>query len=1197
MKKVLQKSCFLLGLGISVVSYGQDTSKNFVKSTECLNNSCSEKKEAVTYYDGLGRENLSIVIGAGNSATTGLATKITYDGFGRVDKEFLPGVISNLNYGEPSYSAYGSEAAYSQKEYENSPLNRVLKQAAPGNSWKLGSGNEIKFDYQTNGSNEVKMFEANTTYNNSEFVYDIKLRNYYNNLTYYQAGTLYKTITKDENWTSGKNNTIEEFKDKEGRVILKRTYSDVNIDGRIATEVKHDTYYVYDIYGNLTFVLPPKLSDFAEDQNKLRELIGELGYQYKYDSKNRLVEKKLPGKGWEYMVYDRQDRLVGTQDELLRKENKWLFTKYDKFNRVSITGFVWDPGKRVDVQYHIENVLGTSTIERSSSGYTQDNIKIYYTTNGFGGNNHVLTVNYYDDYPSYGTDSSTRNSEVQGHTLAKGNQLKGLPTLSIVRNLNTWENNQPNFEYNYTYYEDKDLRVVKTHKINYLGGYTTVENKLDFRGKPLLVETKHKRKLTDTELKTSENFAYDHFERLKTHTHQINSGAVEVLTQNIYNSIGQLSNKKVGNTVSSPLQWVKYNYNIRGWLTNINDYDNWEDINNSLFAFQINYDKKTSTFSNQADPLFNGNISQTIWKTANSIENRSYDYTYDGLNRLKAAYYSRGNAIKDAYNENLTYDKNGNILTLARTGQTEINNGYSIDNLSYAYKANSNQLLSVTDSRNGAVGFIDGNKTGDDYDYDDNGNLTKDLNKGITDIKYNHLNLPEEVIWNSTKKIAYSYDATGIKLKKIVIDGSKITTTDYLDGFQYQNEKLQFFPTTEGYVNVLGSTLNNQRTFHYVYNYTDHLGNVRVSYAWDSKENKLKILEDNHYYPFGMEHRGYKGLVQTPGQISGEIKIDPNPTTPTEYSGSSLYNYKYNGKELQEEFNINLYDYGARNYDPSIGRWMNVDPLAEVSRRFSPYVYALNNPVFFIDPDGMMAEPPKDYNGDSWTDETGTYTKWGGIDNSYVKNGDKSQVYDTSTETYSSVVNVTDSESSGFLSLPQYIKNAYDNSYNPAYSPYSPDAVSFGVSGSVNSIFFNANISISIAITGGDVALVVGGDSGLGLNVGTPGFSLGVNHQYHDNYGGNTDVLGGLGGTDISKSIGVGVMGTYSTSADIVNGQPTAASQGVNSYGIGSGTGFGASISQAESFKLSNGINNISQGLSTMKNTFLQAVTPPSILR
>ncbi|MDK7676147.1 hypothetical protein QP547_10080 [Weeksella virosa] len=129
------------------------------------------------------------------------------------------------------------------------------------------------------------------------------------------------------------------------------------------------------------------------------------------------------------------------------------------------------------------------------------------------------------------------------------------------------------------------------------------------------------------------------------------------------------------------------------------------------------------------------------------------------------------------------------------------------------------------------------------------------------------------------------------------------------------------------------------------------------------------------------------------------------------------------------------------------------------------------------------------------------------------------------------------------------------------------------------------------------MALVVGGESGLGINTTIPGISGGVDLQYHDNYGGNKDVLGGLGGTDISKSLGLGIMGTYSTSADIVNGLPIPATQGVKSYGVGLGTGLAASVSSAESFKLSNGIRNVSQGLSTTKNTFLQAVTPPSILR
>lgn len=75
------------------------------------------------------------------------------------------------------------------------------------------------------------------------------------------------------------------------------------------------------------------------------------------------------------------------------------------------------------------------------------------------------------------------------------------------------------------------------------------------------------------------------------------------------------------------------------------------------------------------------------------------------------------------------------------------------------------------------------------------------------------------------------------------------------------------------------------------------------------------------------------------------------------------YQYKYNGKELQDELGLGLYDYGARNYDPALGRWMNIDPLAENSRRWTPYNYAYNNPMYFVDPDGMQAAPIYDTNG------------------------------------------------------------------------------------------------------------------------------------------------------------------------------------------------------------------------------------------
>ena len=172
------------------------------------------------------------------------------------------------------------------------------------------------------------------------------------------------------------------------------------------------------------------------------------------------------------------------------------------------------------------------------------------------------------------------------------------------------------------------------------------------------------------------------------------------------------------------------------------------------------------------------------------------------------------------------------------------------------------------------------------------------------------------------------------------------TQTDYLaGGFQYKNNVLLFFPHAEGYVNVIDDKYN------YVFNYTDHLGNIRVSYGVDPSTSTLKILEENHYYPFGLKHEGYNMDYKMYQKMqSGAIAIRlAAPLQPN-------YLYKYNGKELQTELGLDLYDYGARNYDPAIGRWMNVDPLAEKMRRHSPYNYAFDNPVRFIDPDGMAPD-------------------------------------------------------------------------------------------------------------------------------------------------------------------------------------------------------------------------------------------------
>ena len=209
--------------------------------------------------------------------------------------------------------------------------------------------------------------------------------------------------------------------------------------------------------------------------------------------------------------------------------------------------------------------------------------------------------------------------------------------------------------------------------------------------------------------------------------------------------------------------------------------------------------------------------------------------------------------------------------------------------------------------------------------------MTLDKNKKITAITYNHLNLPTKIVF-TTGNIVYIYNAAGQKVHKVVttITPASVVTTDYLGGYQYKNTVMQFFPTAEGYVK--NTPVSGTNTYSYVFNYTDHLGNTRLSYTKNPSTNALTILEENNYYPFGLKHNGY------------------NPISPVPENRRL-----FNGKELQEELGLNMYDYGARNYDPSLVRWMNVDPLAETSRRFSPYTYALNNPVLFIDPDGMQA--------------------------------------------------------------------------------------------------------------------------------------------------------------------------------------------------------------------------------------------------
>ena len=423
-------------------------------------------------------------------------------------------------------------------------------------------------------------------------------------------------------------------------------------------------------------------------------------------------------------------------------------------------------------------------------------------------------------------------------------------------------------------------------------------------------------------------------------------------------------NKKIGNERPDPhghaqknaLQSIDYKYNIRGWLTDINDVNNLSiKTTPDLFAFKINYNEPLNQSPNIIVPkLYNGNISETLWRSSSDNNLRQYSYRYDYLNRLgQATYQKPGTNTQNSYNERLEYDFNGNITALKRNG--ELDSEFmvlEIDNLEYQYGSNSNQLKKVTDATNNPKGFLDDsdgtNDVADDYSYDDNGNMISDQNKNIIAIKYNHLNLPTEILFGNDNQINYLYNSSGVKVQKKVRTLSTIVTTSYLDGFQYRNNVLQFFPHAEGYVNCVQDRSQNYKYYNYVYNYLDHLGNIRMSYGVDPSTNVLKIIEENHYYPFGLKHAQYNTDIKNYGMVGSQLKMKPVVGL-----GGSGYKYKYNGKELQDELGLNMYDYGARLYDPARAGWSTIDPLAEKMRRWSPYNYCFDNPLRFIDPDGM----------------------------------------------------------------------------------------------------------------------------------------------------------------------------------------------------------------------------------------------------
>jgi RHS repeat-associated protein len=909
----LRKTAFSLSLLLlSVLVTHAQTPINFVRTWEPMTPQSDptiletltirRARQSTVYFDGLGRpiQNVlkqgSLNTAAGYTSAFDLVSTVNYDALGREEKKYLPFVAHSRYAGSPSptdgsykpnaiiqqeffYSdgnslspinGQGDTKYYSQTVFEASPLNRVDKVMAPGESWVGANRGITSGRYFNTALDEVRIW--NVTDNGT--LGDLGT---YSSPGVYAAGKLYKNSTTDE-----MGNQVLEFTDMEGKVILKKV-QELSSVSDLGGGKNHtgwlNTYYIYDDLGQLRCVIQPegvRLISTTSWVFSHTAILFDQCFRYAYDKRGRLIVKKVPGAEEVRMVYDARDRLVLTQDGNMRQATKkqWLFTHYDSYNRPIKTGIITDNLNYDNLLYHFNEAYNNFTSYPNLDNYPGYELL---TEMGYDSYKIISGINYSSTYDVSFKTSSLMNLgygtspdyaiEPIASTIALG-----MPTRTLTKVLGTTDT----YLSGVIIYDEKG-RVIQTKTSNLSGGLDIVSNQYSWNGAQLhnvvrqqVVASPDQETIVATKYNYDNLWRQESVEKKVSHS-LVDNGALPASFKTTavlkYDALGQLKDKNLGNKPTAPgnpLANLSHHYNIRGWLLGIN-----KDFINVIgtdryFSMELGYDR--NTFFGSQTNLYNGNIASTNWKTAGEDDViRKLNFTYDKVNRLLSGNYSQNvGTMLDFSTTNLTYDPNGNIKTMRHMGWKP-GGSVEIDNLVYRYGSYSNRLKSVQDLASNPALLLGDFKTSanhtqvkdhntQDYTYDVNGNMVRDLNKDITTtaggngITYNHLNLPYEIKVRKTLStergtITYTYDATGNKLRKHTEDisttGTTIsTTTDYMMGLVYETRKtngvadyenrLQLIGHEEGRIRftpIIGAT---PAKLSYDYFLKDHLGNVRM---------------------------------------------------------------------------------------------------------------------------------------------------------------------------------------------------------------------------------------------------------------------------------------------------------------------------------------------------------------------------------
>ena len=885
----------LTSLAFTSITLAQNA--NYVKTTRMLDEQQKNQNVSYQFYDGMGRPYQTATNGLGSSGTY-LYIHKGYDGYERISKEWFP-VIGNSESSlmdedavrSLSNSQYNDEYTYKETAYD--ALDRVVSINKGGKDW---IGKSVNQEYVTNDMDKLKVKHYLAPMDNS---YSLKQDECYT------AGTLSGVKTTDED-----GHTLIVFSDLLGQKILERR------DGN------NDTYYVYNDLGQLRYVLSP------DYQNHGYKAI--LAYEYRYDERGRVIKKMLPGCEYIQYWYDKDDRLTFMQDANLRSHGKYRFMLYDNLNRLCVQGLCGSCNR----SFTNGCECPTLTCCKGSAGFLGTDYVL--SQPGLIDNATLEAVSYYDNYDFL---SGNGSGSFPSLSASSGANATGLKTGAIVQTSNG------SYIYSAIYYDSKGLPIETRRAWN---NYIEIsKNGYTFTDQPS-ISYYELQKDNETMIKTTLANSYNTYnDKVETANLSVVSNTGIAKTKNIavyqYDDLGRVENIKRSDTAGD----ITYAYNLRGWTT---------DITGKGFCEKLYYTDGPGT------PCYNGNISSQQWKADNETDMRGYKFSYDGLNRLTTAVYGEREDMSNhpnRYDEYvLEYTANGAIKHMQRWGKKNDGVYGKIDNLEITHTGN--QLSTVTDDAlpvlyDGKYDFKDNtvSVTGAEYQYNGNGSLVSDANKGIANIDYDNNNMPRRIQFTNGNVTEYIYSAGGEKLRTIhrtavanvtVPVGStlpltkantlSVDSTDYIGNFELGSGLWYKYYFNGGYCRVFSGKTNARGrqillplrdlwvTFHY---YTqDHLGNNR---AVVSENGTLEQV--THYYPFG--------------GVYGDTGTDPD-----------WQDRKYNGKALDRMHGLDWYDYGARNYDAAVPMWTSVDPLCEKNYHINPYVYCGDNPVRNIDPTGKF---------------------------------------------------------------------------------------------------------------------------------------------------------------------------------------------------------------------------------------------------